>query len=411
MNSEADDYQDYLTKFHPEQAVSSNGTPAAPPVQVLGIDLGSSSLRLALSSPSSPPSIVEDREGKRSTPAYVYFEGGEPQEDGTNAVLGTLALQNLHQKPKEVLSPWSLLSSPSPTSSDTSAAGLVLKPVVVNALEKKSAGSITAIEAVLSYSPSFTQPQKDALSTAAGVAGLVDPYFVCEPVGAVIASAFHGVITEEEKGKHVMVVDFGHAITSFSIVKEDTVVSTASVPLAGEFLSSLLVSHLAAKFEKSTGLHVLSDLPAVQRLHDAAGEAIVEMSKKGRADVDIPYITADADGPKHLNESVSVAVLSSLADDNVGDVIDGDCGGFGRNVAGVVAANVTDTLTTAGITPMDLAAVVLVGGASRSPVYFNAVSKAVGMMGGEQWGEKVLRRPEGVLAEEITVVGAVMSLR
>jgi hypothetical protein len=222
MSAEREEYEEYLVKFgHVDDA-------AEPAVKVLGVDFGTSSLRCAISSPKGPE-IVEDREGGRSTPSYIYHEdgasengAGEEAEGG--AVVGRMAQQKLYAGPQAVQSPWKMLSA-DPSEASSRAAGLVLRDVIVNAIDKKAAGSIGAVEGVLCYDPSFTPEQREALVSAASIAGLIDPYVVAGPVGAVIAAEHFKIITPEEKEKPVIVCDFGHSVASFSVVKDNKLVS------------------------------------------------------------------------------------------------------------------------------------------------------------------------------------------
>jgi len=187
MKLEQEEYDDYLLKFgHHDDA-------ATPLVAVLGVDLGTSSVRVAITQEGKPV-IVEDREGGRFTPSYVFYE------DGGGAVTGNLAAQRVHAGPQKVLSPFDLLTAleaPEHDEEATRATADMLRDVVVNAIDKKAAGSIGAVEGVLSYNPAFTQQQQQALVKAAEMAGLIDPYIVCEAVGAAIAAEHHGIITKE----------------------------------------------------------------------------------------------------------------------------------------------------------------------------------------------------------------------
>jgi molecular chaperone DnaK len=187
--------------------------------------------------------------------------------------------------------------------------------------------------------------------------------------------------------------------------------ATTSAALGGETLQNLLVSHLGSKFLKSTSLDVTADPMALQRLHDAAAQMVAELSNKTRADADLPYITADAGGPKHLLETVSRQVLEQMLDEAVGSLGLLKDTAFGTDAAAVVVNHLMDNLTAAKLTPADLGAVVLAGGASRAPAYAGAVRRAVNLLGGEDWGNKTLRVVEGELADELNVQGAALSLK
>jgi molecular chaperone DnaK len=409
MNEEQEDYDAWKARFGPCEGEGADGNSSPVSIKVLGVDLGTSSLRCAISEANNnnAPELVEDREGGRSTPSYVFYESADADAE---AVTGRMAHQRLYSGPYDVVSPWKLISSsPEPDEASTKITAMMLRDVIVNAVDKKAAGSIGAVEGVLSYNPSFTKPQQAALVKAATIAGLIDPYIVCEPVGAAIAGEFNKLLTPEEKAKPVMVVDIGHAVASFSVVHNDKLVATSSANAAGELLQDLLVKHLAEKFMESDKVDLLQDKMSVQKLYDAAAMAVVELSKKSRVDVDLPYITADASGPKHLQVPVSRQVLEQILNENVQDLLVSK--DFGSDVGALVVGNFMQALTDAKLTPMQLGAVLLVGGASRSPIYKDAVQKALGMLGGGDWATRTLKVADGVMAEELTVQGVALSLR
>ena len=212
-----------------------------------------------------------------------------------------------------------------------------------------------------------------------------------------------------EKLKPVMIVDFGHAVGSFSVVASDKLIATSSTPMAGQLLASVVVDTLTDKFRESDKVDLTTDVLAVQRLYDAAGVAVTELAKKSRVDVDLPFISADAGGAKHLAITISRDVLAQVVDEKVGVILPNQ--DWGTGVSAVVISQLMETLTSAKITPMDLGAVVVVGGASRHPIYQEAVKKAMGMLGGEEWGNRTLKIVEAEMAAELTVLGVSLSLK
>lgn len=256
-----------------------------------------------------------------------------------------------------------------------------------------------------------------------------------------------GVIGKEAKANPCVVVDVGHSITHVSVVEDDALVCSESVAMGGETLEvrgrpsifshhplllnftftnpqhntcnrltplppllaqNVLVDLLAEKFAKSNnGMDLLSDKLSLQRVHDAAFESIAELSNKSMCDVDLPFITADAEGPKHLNENISSGVLESAVNDNikVHEGVEGD------SIERVFTNLLMKNLEKSGKTPFDLGAILLVGGASRQPIFERSLKNAVGLMGGEDWASKTLIAIEGDKRAELTAIGASVAIK
>ena len=290
----------------------------------------------------------------------------------------------------------------------TTSAGLMIREVAGDAIEKKGIGTIGDCECVLTYSPQFTEYQQEMLVDAAKSAGLIDPLIVCEAVGALIGAEFEGLIGKEIKAKPCIVVDIGHSVSHVSVVEDNVVISSKSVELGGETLEKVLVKLLSDKFAKANdAMDLLADKLSLQRIHDAAFDSVTELSNKSRCDVDIPFITADASGPKHLQENVSNGVLESAVNDTIqeDESIEGD------NVEKVFTGLLMKNLEESEKTPFDLGAVLLVGGASRQPIFEKSLKSAVGLMGGEDWGTKVFISVEGDKRAELTAIGASVAIQ
>ncbi|GMI03898.1 hypothetical protein TrVE_jg2550 [Triparma verrucosa] len=367
---------------------------------VLGVDFGTSSLRCALLE-GDKSTIVEDRDGSRDTPSYVLYE------EGSDPVLGRLAKQKLHAGQKEVLSVHEILAEGEDRTKGVDSASLILREVIVDAIEKRGAGLIGEVESVVTYAPNFTPFQQEILVDAAKSAGLIDPYVVCEPVGALIAARKLEIIPATTKAKNCIVVDVGHGVMHVSVVKDDDVVATKSSVIGGALLQDTLVQFLAEKFEeKNGGIKLRDDALSLQRLHDEVEGIAAELSKKSRVDVDLPYITADEKGPKHLNESISLSVVKSMVDEKV----KADEGLIGDGVSDVVMNDLMDVLTQSKTTPFELGTVLVVGGASLSPIFKDGVKEAAVKMGGEDFMVKTLNVVEGGGREDLTAIGASLAL-
>ncbi len=401
MGEERAEYEEYLERIGVKKdgTISTNSHTAP---GILGVDFGTSSVRVAINT-GDKPVIVEDPVGDRSTPAYLYND-----TDTSSMVVGKVALSKLHAGPQDVISPFDLLSSTDPSSAEPTS--LLLREILSNAIDKRSAGTIGDVETVLTHPPSFTPEQTELLVNAGRFAGLSDPYVVAEPVATVIAAESLGVISAEQKSKPILVADFGHATSSFSIVSSDQVQATNTVPFAGAAIQSLLVSHLSSQFSKQNkSINLLDDKIAKQRLHDAASTTISELAIKSRTDVDLPFITADASGPKHLQDTVSITVLNQLANERVGEHLESK--DLGSDVNALVIQSIMKSLTEAGLTPMDLSTILVVGGASRQPIFHDAVKNAASMLGGEDFSSRVVKIVGGELTEELTALGACISVK
>ncbi|GMI11385.1 hypothetical protein TrRE_jg7970 [Triparma retinervis] len=404
------EYEEYLAGLPTDGSVPSNPH-NVPSQKVLGIDFGTSSLRCAILN-DRKATIVEDKDGGRSTPSYVFFENAS--ESPLVPICGRLAKSKLFAGPQEVKSVYSMLADAANDGDGkvkemgTAGAGHMIREVAGDAIEKRGIGTIGDCECVLTFSPQFNEYQQEMLVNAAKSAGLIDPLIVCEAVGALIGAEFEGVIGKEVKAKPCVVVDVGHSVTHVSVVEDDALLCSESVAMGGETLENVLVDLLAGKFAKSNnGMDLLSDKLSLQRVHDAAFESVAELSNKSMCDVDLPFITADAEGPKHLQESISSGVLESAVNDSIKAIE----GAEGDSIEKVFTNLLMKNLEQSGKTPFDLGAVLLVGGASRQPIFEKSLKSAVGLMGGEDWASQALVAIEGEKRAELTAIGASVAIK
>jgi molecular chaperone DnaK len=234
-------------------------------------------------------------------------------------------------------------------------------------------------EAVITVPAYFNDSQRQATKDAGKIAGLEVKRIVNEPTAAALA---YGL---DKKNEEVIAVyDFGGGTFDISILEvSDNVVQVISTngdtTLGGDDIDDRVIDYLVAEFKKDQGIDVRNDKMVMQRLKDAAEKAKIELSSKLETTINLPFLTADASGPKHLNIKISRAKLESMIDDLVQRTLE----------------PTRKALADANKKPADIHEVVLVGGSTRIPVVQEAVKKFFG------------KEPhKGVNPDEVVAIGA-----
>ncbi|MEM7435183.1 MAG: molecular chaperone DnaK, partial [Myxococcota bacterium] len=234
-------------------------------------------------------------------------------------------------------------------------------------------------EAVITVPAYFNDSQRQATKDAGKIAGLDVKRIVNEPTAAALA---YGLDKTED---HLIAVyDFGGGTFDISILEVgdkvvDVVSTNGDTHLGGDDVDEKIIQYLIAEFKKDTGIDVASDKMVLQRLKDAAEKAKIELSNKLETTVNLPFLTADASGPKHLNIRITRAKLESM----IGDLV--------RRTLEPVKKALSDASKTAA----DIAEVVLVGGSTRIPLVQETVTKFFG------------KEPhKGVNPDEVVALGA-----
>jgi len=222
-------------------------------------------------------------------------------------------------------------------------------------------------EAVITVPAYFNDSQRQATKDAGRIAGLDVKRIINEPTAAALA---YGM--DKKRGDSVIAVyDLGGGTFDISIIEIaevdgehqfEVLATNGNTALGGEDFDERLIEYLAAEFKKDTGIDLHNDPLAVQRLKEAAEKAKVELSSSQQTDVNLPYITADATGPKHLNVKVTRAKLESLVEDLVNESIE----------------PVRIALQDAGLKTTEIDDVILVGGQTRMPLVQKAVTDFFG---------------------------------
>jgi len=368
--------------------------------KVIGIDLGTTNSCLSLMD-GSDPKVIENAEGARTTPSMVAFtEGGErlvgqpaKRQAVTNPEDTLFAIKRLIgrrfndplTKKDMGLVPYKIVEGDN-GDAWVEARDKKYSPSQVSAFilqkMKETAESFLGTEvtqAVITVPAYFNDSQRQATKDAGKIAGLEVLRIINEPTAAALA---YGL--EKKDGGVVAVYDLGGGTFDISILEiGDGVFEVKSTNgdtfLGGEDFDHTIVEYLADEFKKEQGIDLRQDRLALQRLKEAAEKAKIELSSATQTDVNLPFITADASGPKHLNVKMTRAKLESL----VGDLIK-------RTVGPCNAA-----LKDAGLKASEIDEVILVGGMTRMPKVQEVVKEIFG------------REPhKGVNPDEVVAIGA-----
>jgi molecular chaperone DnaK len=371
--------------------------------KIIGIDLGTTNSVVA-AMVGGEPTVISSAEGGRTVPSVVGFvKGGE-------RVVGQLAKRQAVTNPKntvfsikrfmgrrfddaEVSKTKGLV--PYTVEKDGKSDGVRVKldsgesysPQEVSAmiLQKLKADAEAFLgekitEAVITVPAYFDDTQRQATKDAGRIAGLDVKRIINEPTAAALA---YGL--DKKKEEKIAVYDLGGGTFDISILELGDGVfevksSNGDTHLGGDDFDQRIIDWLLAEFKKDQGIDLAKDQQALQRLKEAAEKAKIELSGTGQTEINLPYITADATGPKHVVVTLTKAKLEAL----VADLIE-------KTKAPVLAA-----LKDAGLKPSEIDEVVLVGGMTRMPAVVEAVKA---LFGGKE-------PSKGVNPDEVVAIGA-----
>ena len=340
--------------------------------KVIGIDLGTTNSCVAVMD-GATPRVIENAEGARTTPSIVAFadEGerltGQPakRQAVTNPLNTLFAIKRLigrrfddpaTQKDKEMV-PYNIVASDG-GDAWVEANGETYSPSQISAfiLQKMKETAEDYLgekvdQAVITVPAYFNDAQRQATKDAGKIAGLEVLRIINEPTAASLA---YGL--DKNDGQTIAVYDLGGGTFDVSILEiGDGVFEVKSTNgdtfLGGEDFDMALVEHLAEEFHKENGIDLREDKLALQRLKEAAEKAKIELSSSAQTEVNLPFITADASGPKHLNLKLTRAAFESLVD----------------NLVQRTRVPCEAAMKDAGISLSDIDEVVLVGGQTRMP--------------------------------------------
>jgi molecular chaperone DnaK len=368
--------------------------------KVIGIDLGTTNSCVAVMD-GTQPKVIENAEGARTTPSIVAFTDdgerlvGQPakRQAVTNPertffaikrLIGRTFADPMTQKDRELV-PYKIIKGPN-GDGWVEADGKQYSPSQISAFTlqkmKETAEAYlgqTVTQAVITVPAYFNDAQRQATKDAGKIAGLEVLRIINEPTAAALA---YGL--EKKQSGTIAVYDLGGGTFDISILEiGDGVFEVKSTNgdtfLGGEDFDMRLVEYLAAEFKKEQGIDLKKDKLALQRLKEAAEKAKIELSSAQQTEINLPYITADAAGPKHLAMKLSRAKFESLVDDFVQRTIE-PC---------------RKALKDAGLSAGEIDEVVLVGGMTRMPKIQEVVKNFFG------------KEPhKGVNPDEVVAIGA-----
>ena len=368
--------------------------------KVIGIDLGTTNSCVAIME-GGDPKVIENSEGSRTTPSMVAFTANNER------LVGQAAKRQAVTNPKNTLSAIKRLIGrryDDPLTAEdrkqvafnivkadngdawVDAGGKKISPSEVSAfiLQKMKQTAEDYLgekvtEAIVTVPAYFNDAQRQATKDAGRIAGLNVLRIINEPTAAALA---YGL--DKQGGQTIVVYDLGGGTFDISVLEiGDGVFEVKSTNgdtfLGGEDFDKAIIDYLASEFLKESGIDLRKDSMALQRLKEAGEKAKIELSNSTQTDINLPFITADASGPKHLNISLSRAKLETLVDHLIQKTL-GPC-----RIA----------LKDAGITAQDLHEVILVGGMTRMPKVQAVVTEFFG------------KEPhKGVNPDEVVAIGA-----
>jgi molecular chaperone DnaK len=375
--------------------------------KIIGIDLGTTNSCVAIME-GKDPVVITNQEGSRTTPSIVAFtDKGErlvgqiaKRQSITNADNTIFAVKRLIGRKfdsKEVqrdigVLPYKITKAPN-SDAHVTIKGKEYSPAEISSMilqkMKKTAEDYLGepvTEAVITVPAYFNDSQRQATKDAGRISGLKVERIINEPTAAALA---YGV--DKRGDKKIAVFDLGGGTFDISILEIGEGVfevksTNGDTHLGGEDFDLRILDYLADEFRKDQGIDLRSDKMALQRLKEAAEKAKMELSGSMETDINLPFITADASGPKHLNIKLTRSKLEALVDDLINRVVE-PC-----NLA----------LKDSGIKTSDLDEVILVGGMTRMP----KVQEKVKAIFGKEPNKSV--NPDEVVAVGAAIQGGVL---
>jgi len=369
--------------------------------KIIGIDLGTTNSAMAVMQ-SGKPEIITNSEGNRTTPSVVAVNKNKERLIGQvarrqqvtnpkNTIYEVKRLIGRNFNDKEVQRDLKLMGYEivkSGNSVKVKMADKEYSPEEVSAMilgklkaDAESFLGDTVNEAVITVPAYFDDSQRQATKDAGKIAGLEVKRIINEPTAAALA---YGLDKGEKKDEKIAVYDLGGGTFDISILElGDGVFEVKSTNgdthLGGADFDRVLINYFADEFKKEHGIDISADNAAMQRLRDEAEKAKIELSTAQEVDINLPFLTADADGPKHFEHKLTRSKLESL----VADLVD------------KTAIPCEKALKDAGLKANEINAVVLVGGMTRMPAVQEKVKKI--------FGQDPMK---GVNPDEVVAIGA-----
>jgi molecular chaperone DnaK len=356
--------------------------------KVIGIDLGTTNSCVAVIE-NGTTKVIENSEGARTTPSIVAYTNEEILVGATakrqavtnpkNTIYAAKRLIGRKFKEQAVqkdidLMPYTIMESGNGDAwvkvNDNELAPPQISAEVLRKMKKTAEDYLghEVTQAVITVPAYFNDSQRQATKDAGKIAGLEVLRIINEPTAAALA---YGVDKADKKDRKIAVYDLGGGTFDVSIIeianvdgdKQIEVLSTnGDTFLGGEDFDQRIMDFLVDEFKKESGVDLKKDVLALQRLKEASEKAKIELSSSAQTDVNLPYITADASGPKHMNVKLTRSKFETLVED-------------------LIERSLTPCRTAmqdAGVTNADIDEVILVGGQTRMPKVQEAVEKLFG---------------------------------
>ena len=367
--------------------------------KIIGIDLGTTNSCVSVME-GNDPVVIPNAEGKRTTPSMIAFvEGGEikvgdpaKRQAVTNPHKTIYSIKRFmgnkfSESPKETERvPYKVVKGDNDTPrveiEDRFYTPQELSAMILQKMKKTAEDYLgqSVSRAVITVPAYFNDAQRQATKEAGEIAGLTVERIINEPTAASLAYG----LDKKDSDQKIVVFDFGGGTHDVSILELgdgvfEVLATDGDTHLGGDDVDQTIIDWLAAEFEAEEGIDLRKDAMALQRLREAAEKAKIELSSSASTEINLPYVTATASGPKHLVRSLSRSKFEQLIADLVA-----------RTIKPCESA-----LKSAGLSKSDIDEIILVGGSTRIPAVQEAVEKFFG------------KAPsKGVNPDEVVAVGA-----
>ena len=343
--------------------------------KIIGIDLGTTNSAVAVLE-GTESKIIANPEGNRTTPSVVSFKNGE-------IIVGDAAKRQAVTNPDTIIS----IKSKMGTSEKVSANGKEYTPQEISAMilqylkgyaEDYLGEKVT--KAVITVPAYFNDAQRQATKDAGKIAGLEVERIINEPTAAALAYG----LDKTDIDQKVLVFDLGGGTFDVSILELgdgvfEVLATSGDNLLGGDDFDQAIIDYLVAEFKKEQGIDLSQDKMAMQRLKDAAEKAKKDLSGVTSTQISLPFISAGANGPVHLENTLTRAKFDELT----------------RNLVEKTLAPTRQALSDAGLNPSEIDQVILVGGSTRIPAVQEAIKKEMGQ-----------EPHKGVNPDEVVAMGA-----
>jgi molecular chaperone DnaK len=381
--------------------------------KVIGIDLGTTNSCVAVAE-NGQTKVIENSEGARTTPSIVAYTtneilvgAGAKRQSVTNPkntiyaakrLIGRKFKEPVVQKDIDLM-PFTIVENDNGDAwikaQDKELAPPQVSAEVLRKMKKTAEDYLghEVTQAVITVPAYFNDSQRQATKDAGRIAGLEVLRIINEPTAAALA---YGADKTDKTDRKIAVYDLGGGTFDISIIeiadvdgdKQIEVLSTnGDTFLGGEDFDQRIMDYIVAEFKKEQGVDLTKDVLALQRLKEASEKAKIELSASAQTDVNLPYITADASGPKHLNVKITRSKLESIVEELIE-----------RSIKPCKQA-----MQDAGVTAADIDEVILVGGMTRMPKVQEAVEKLFGK------SPRKDVNPDEAVAVGAAIQGAVLS--